>query len=325
MARPAHLAALVACAALIVGCGGDGDGDKAGTSAAAPKPAATAADFPTAAGKQLNDLASLPDGPIFAPSVSVLKVGANRVGFALFDRARKQLTGAAAAVYTARPDGSDLRGPYLAREESMAVKPQFASRTVASDPDAAKSLYVARVPMPRTGKRVLTAVAKMSGRLRRTTAFGLGVSRRGGPPDVGERAIRIDTPTRADVGGDLSKIDTRDPPAPDLHAVSFADVLGRKPAVLVFATPRLCQSRVCGPVVDVAEQVRSEVGDRVAFIHMEVFRDNDVSKGYRPQFVAWHLPTEPWTFVIGSDGRVKQRFEGAFSADELRRAVDEVS
>jgi hypothetical protein len=92
----------------------------------------------------------------------------------------------------------------------------------------------------------------------------------------------------------------------------------------MFATPRLCQSRVCGPVVDVAEQVRSQVGDRVAFVHMEVFNDNDISKGYRPQFQKYRLPSEPWTFVIGSDGRVAARFEGALSVGELQRAAARV-
>jgi hypothetical protein len=35
----------------------------------------------------------------------------------------------------------------------------------------------------------------------------------------------------------------------------------------------------------------------------------------------WRLPTEPWTFLVGGDGRIADRFEGAFSADELERAV----
>ena len=43
-----------------------------------------------------------------------------------------------------------------------------------------------------------------------------------------------------------------------MHDVDFADVVGKKPTVLLFATPALCQSRVCGPVVDVAEQVKRD-------------------------------------------------------------------
>jgi hypothetical protein len=99
-------------------------------------------------------------------------------------------------------------------------------------------------------------------------------------------------------------------------------VLGRKPIVLVFATPALCQSRVCGPVVDVADQVRAEVGGKAAFIHQEVYRDNKVSEGLRPQLVKWRLASEPWVFVIGRDGRIAARFEGAVSVPELRAAVE---
>jgi glutathione peroxidase-family protein len=57
---------------------------------------------------------------------------------------------------------------------------------------------------------------------------------------------------------------------------------------------------------------------------MEIYNQNQISKGYRPQVAAWRLPTEPWAFVIGRDGRVAARFEGAFSAAELRAAVQRV-
>ena len=103
------------------------------------------------------------------------------------------------------------------------------------------------------------------------------------------------------------------------------DVLGKKPVVLVFATPQLCQSRVCGPVVDVAEQVKSETKADVAFIHNEVYVDNNPNKGLRPQLAAYGLETEPWIFVIDKTGKVVQRFEGALSVDELKQAVAKVS
>ena len=34
------------------------------------------------------------------------------------------------------------------------------------------------------------------------------------------------------------------------------------------------------------------------------------------------LRTEPWLFVIDSDGKVSTRIEGAFSVDELNQALD---
>jgi hypothetical protein len=122
------------------------------------------------------------------------------------------------------------------------------------------------------------------------------------------------------VGGDLEQIDTRVPPSSQ-HETDFADVVGKEPVVLTFATPRLCQSRVCGPVVDVVEQVKADYEDQAEFIHMEVFVDNDVRQGYRPQLRAFRLPTEPWVFTIDAGGRIAARIEGAFGARELEAAV----
>ena len=110
-----------------------------------------------------------------------------------------------------------------------------------------------------------------------------------------------------------------------MHTEDLADVLGKKPVVLLFATPALCLSRVCGPVVDVAEQVKAEFGDDVAFIHMEIYVDNqyDPEKPkLRPQVEAYGLPTEPWLFVIDKDGKVQTRIEGAFSVSELETELN---
>jgi len=328
MVLPSRPLVLAFCAALLplAGCG-SGDGQDV---AAPPQPPADARPqaFPAAAGKTLGELqAGLSEGPVFAPTVSLLEPGVNRIGFALFDVARKQLTGAPVALYLARPDGSDLRGPFVARTESLAVKPQFRSRTTAQDPESTTSVYVADVPVNRAGKVVVVAVARMGGKLVSTGPHSLdvGAADGPGPPRAGEKAVRIHTLTLASVGGDASKISTRVPPAEDLLRTDFADVVGRKPAVLIFATPQLCVSRVCGPVVDVAEQVKDGVGDDVAFIHQEIYNENDVAKGFRPQVRAWRLPTEPWFFVVDRRGRVSARFEGAVSVGELQRAVAKVA
>jgi hypothetical protein len=54
---------------------------------------------------------------------------------------------------------------------------------------------------------------------------------------------------------------------------------------------------------------------------MEVFQDNDIAKGLRPQLNAYNLQTEPWLFAIDRKGDVAARLEGAFSAAELEQAV----
>jgi hypothetical protein len=320
-ARPIILAVLVAC--VLAGCGGDDDSGGGSGSDPAPPPA-RAEDFPKANGKTLAELrGDLPQsGPILAPSVSDLVPGKNRFGFALFKPDRSQIADASVALYVAPSGGGPATGPYPARYESLEVKPQFQSKTVQQDPDAANSVYVADIDLPEPGKYDVLGIANMNGKLVAATPVGPPATAIADDPvpNVGDPAPKIHTPTTTDVSGDVSKIDTRVPPS-DMHKVDFADVVGKKPVVLVFATPQLCQSRVCGPVVDLALQAEAEHSDEADFIHMEIYNDNSIDKGFRPQVAAWHLPTEPWLFVVDKQGKVAARFEGAYSADELEAAL----
>jgi hypothetical protein len=319
--RPArHFFALLfaACALTLAACGGE---EEQGTPPIEPA-VGQPADFPTAVGKDRSDLVrGLPEGPVFAPSTSFLNVGDNRFGFALFDTAQKQVEASAVALYTSRKDGSDLRGPFTARRESFAVKPPYRSAQAAGDLANGDAFYVTNLPFDQAGNRVLTALARMDGRLVAAGGFELPVREPGGPPNIGDKAIEMHTLTPEDVGGDVSKLTTRIPADRDQVATDLAEVLGKKPVVLLFATPALCASRVCGPVTDIAEQVRAESGDGVTFIHQEIYIDNDVSKGTRPQVNTYKLPTEPWLFAIDRTGKVVARFEGAFSTAELARVV----
>jgi hypothetical protein len=322
---PRLLVSLLAAAAVLSACG-SGDG---GTAPAPPEPtAARPADFPSVKGKRLSDLErGLPKGAILnVSSFSSQKPGrGNRLGFAIVDRANKQIDVSAVAVYTAKPDGSDLRGPFVAHKESLDVATPYRSRQTTADLRNGDTFYVANVAYPSRGPHVPIGLVRLDGRLVVADApTALDVGSRDGPPDVGDRAIRMNTLTGADVGGDLAKLSTRVPPADDLLKDDFADVLGKKPVVLLFATPALCQSRTCGPVVDIAEQVRAQNGKGVTFIQQEIYQDNDPGKPVRPQVARWRLPTEPWAFVIDRHGKIASRFEGVFSVGELARAVAQV-
>jgi hypothetical protein len=306
-----------ALAAALAACGGGDDGDEPRA-----RPVASHEDFPRANGRTLGQLRDeLGPGPVVAPAVSLLERGDNRFGFGLFDRSRKQIAEAPAAVYVSKEDGTDVRGPFLARYESLGVKPEFRSESVTADPDAAESLYVSELEFERPGRYALLAAVRLDDRVVATDPIPVEVVRDGKVPEPGERPPRIETPTVDEVR-EISEIDTRVPPSPDLHEVDFADALGKRPIVLMFATPALCVSRVCGPVVDIMKQVKAETGTDAAWIHMEIYKDNEVDRGFREQVLAWNLPTEPWAFTIDREGRVAARLEGAFSARELRAAVD---
>jgi hypothetical protein len=44
-------------------------------------------------------------------------------------------------------------------------------------------------------------------------------------------------------------------------------------------------------------------------------------QGIRRQLKAFGLPTEPWAYLIGAEGVIKDRIEGAFGVDELEEAM----
>jgi len=322
LARRALVSALaVAAAATPLACGDDGGGSAARIDDPSASQASTV-DFPKPSGRSFRGLlGQFPQGPVVAPSVGVVEPGDNRFGFALFDSGNRQIGDLDVALYVARGVDETAHGPFVAHYHRIDVKPAFRSRTSSQDPDSAKSVYLAQVDFPRPGSYVVSAVTKLNGQLVAASPAQVRVGYARDIPGVGDRAVRVHTPTVASVGGDIAKIDTRVPPD-SMHEVDLADALHRgRPVVLLFSTPALCESRVCGPVTDVAEEVKSEFGDDVDFIHMEVYEDNDPNKGLRPQVRAWGLQTEPWAFVIDSKGVVIARIQGAFSADELRDAV----
>jgi hypothetical protein len=312
------LASALAGAAVVVplGCGEDESPPQP------PPPPPKAVNFPEPSGRSFRDLIGhYPGGPVVAPSVSVLEPGENRFGFALFDRGNRQIGDLEVALYHAQGIDETAHGPYRAAYKRIEVGPEFRSRNTSQDPDSARSVYVADVDFPRAGTYVVSAVATLNGRFVAASPAQVRVGRDREVPDVGDRAPRVHTPTVESVGGDIEQIETRVPPD-SMHEVDLADALDRgRPVVLLFSSPALCESRVCGPVTDVAEEVKSEFEDEADFIHVEFYEDNDASKGARPQARAWGLNVEPFLFTIDKDGIVAARIQGAFSADELRDAV----
>jgi hypothetical protein len=348
----AVLACLLLPAAIALSGCGSGSDDTAGSAStsAESRPAAPKSDFPSAKGKTLAEVLEAADGPsdlVVSPAAQVFYEGENRYPFGVFERDRTQVGDADVALYFARVPGQEPKsgdkfggvtgstsdkeaqiqardepavGPFPARIETLQTQPAFRAQTTTSDPDAASVVYSTDIDFPKDGEWRIAALIEKDGELTSTLLPSAVVGSFAKIPQVGQKAPLIHTPTPDDVGGDLSKITTRIPPDTQ-NRVDYADALVKEPIVLLFATPQFCQSRVCGPVVDVAEQVKQIYGDKAAFIHMEIYQDNDPSNPVRPQVSAFHLPTEPWLFAIGRNGRISATIEGAFGVEELTRVV----
>jgi hypothetical protein len=343
-------ACLFAAAALLGGCGGDSDSadSTAGAgSRAESRPAPPRSAFPSSEGRTLRQVLNEGDGAaevVVAPAAMVFYRGQNRYPFGVFEHDRTQVPDSEVALYiakmpTPKPNAKSESGnkgpvakareqaldapaigPFPASIESLATQPAFRAQTTSDDPSAASVVYSTQIDFPSDGEWRIGALIKEDGEIKGTPLPSAVVGEFSRIPRAGEPAPRIHTPTADDVGGDLAQITTRIPPDTQ-NRVDYADALGKEPIVLLFATPQFCQSRVCGPVVDVAEQVKQEYGDEAAFIHMEIFNDNDPGKRTRPQVRAFNLPSEPWLFTIDRQGTVSSAVEGAFGLELMTSAV----
>ncbi|MGE3137951.1 MAG: hypothetical protein AB7I08_07600 [Thermoleophilia bacterium] len=257
-------------------------------------------------------------GPQIGLATSVYSPGSNRFAFGVIG-ADGDLSFAPSAVYVAETAAAPARGPFVATLDPLLVEPEFRSADSAAASDIFAAIYSTTIPLPGVGTYEILVVSREGERLLGAPTI-IAVEPTTPVPDVGDPAPRVATDTLASADGDLGSIETRDP-SDGMHDASLTDVLGRRPVAVLFSTPALCESRVCGPVLDVAVQLESRYGDRVAFIHQEVFVDNRPDKGFRPPLEAFGLPTEPWLFTIDAGGRVATRLEGSFGIREFEAAL----
>ena len=247
-------------------------------------------------------------------------LGKDRLAFGMIDKQGQFLYGPT-AVYVAPNPGAPAVGPFVAPADVLLTQGRYRSRQSAEETDPFAAVYEAQVDFNKKGPWAVLAVTKDGGKyVAAPSQVQVITKQQDTIPEVGAAPPRVATDTLASVKGNEKLLDTRVPPS-DMHKESFDQVLGKKPVALLFSTPQLCQSRVCGPVTDMELQMKSKYGDKMDFIHQEVYVDNEINKGLRPQLKAFHLPTEPWTYLIGKEGVIKDRFSGAYGVDELEEAM----
>jgi hypothetical protein len=144
---------------------------------------------------------------------------------------------------------------------------------------------------------------------------------------VGARAPLTDNPVIGAPGVSPTAIDSRavggqQIPDPELHSTSIADAIrAGHPALVVFSTPVYCVSRFCGPVTDLVAELAAKYGDRADFIHVEIYQDFEAGK-VNQAALDWLMPAngdlrEPWTFLIGADGRIAGSWDTVVTRGEL--------
>ncbi len=147
--------------------------------------------------------------------------------------------------------------------------------------------------------------------------------------DVGQIPPLSDSRTLDDVE-DVGYLTTGSRHDENLYQISMADALQNgKPTVAVFASPAFCTNAVCGPQVEVLSNLSATYGDRVNFVHIDLFTNpkeiqGDLSRAKpTPLLSEWGLVSQEWTFVMDAEGRVIGRFENFVPQEELEEFLAE--
>ena len=140
---------------------------------------------------------------------------------------------------------------------------------------------------------------------------------------VGQRMVPVDTATFSDPHG-VELVCTRQAACP-LHDVTLRDALAaRTPVALLIATPKFCQTAICGPVLEVLlAQVRQFPS--IKMLHAEVYPSEAAAQPGVQKLTevvsAFGLTFEPVLYLASSDGTVAQRIDTIFDTAELRDAL----
>ena len=196
-----------------------------------------------------------------------------------------------------------------------------------------EGIYVTAADFSTAGDWTAHFVTAAAGKPEEKVDFGFQVVAKKHVIVPGDKAPSVDTPTLASVGGDVSKISSDPKPDKAFYETSIAAALtAKKPFVVVFATPKFCQSATCGPTLDKIKPVAA-AHPNVTFINVEPYKLADDQGQLQPvldaqgglQSVAatdaFGLISEPYVFVVGSDGIVKASFELIFTPDEIEKAI----
>jgi len=262
-------------------------------------------------------------------TTSELVVGRNRFAFGLLKDGSLLAAGdVALRVYDIREPEAQLVAVTPAVYHALEVIEQ--GRHIHIHPDGTRhahdtatdvrGIYVAQLTLERPGPWGLEIVVRQANgavEAARLSVDALPVPR---SPMPGTPAPRSRNLIASDVS-DLSQIDSSEPPDARLHQTRIADAIREgRPQVIVFATPKYCTSRVCGPVLDVVRTLIPAYGRRVAFVHQEIWQPGGMDK-LAPTVEEWNLRSEPWTFVVGGDGVIRARFEGLTTRRELEAVL----
>lgn len=187
-------------------------------------------------------------------------------------------------------------------------------------------VYVATVEFDSPGDWAVEVSGSIDGQEMEPVAPTFTVLEEGFSPAVGEPAPRTAQPTLSDVA-DITELCTDDAPNPEMHDMTIAQaVTSGRPTVIVFATPAFCVSQICGPTKEAVDDLFVDYKDRVNFVHVEPYdlekaRSGEALEPLPFLWDEWGLRSEPWVFLVDSEGNVAAKFEAIVTREELEEAL----
>ncbi|MCH7553415.1 MAG: hypothetical protein IIC82_05420 [Chloroflexi bacterium] len=197
-------------------------------------------------------------------------------------------------------------------------------------PFGIRGFFATDLTFDRAGAWTVDIESMQADGTRRTAQLAFEVLERASTPQRGDPAIPSVSKTLADVGS-ISELATGSLQDPDLYQLTIADAIANgRPTILVIASPAFCTNAVCGPQIEVLQELKNSYGGLANFIHVDFF-DNpaevqqDIDAAIvSPTAVEWGIPSIEWTFVIDRDGNIAKRFEAFATRLELERALIDV-
>lgn len=139
-------------------------------------------------------------------------------------------------------------------------------------------------------------------------------------PKTGDSLSSFDTPTFDNALG-VDPICTRQPKPCPFHEVTLSAALKLGlPVAYLVGTPSHCSTGTCSPALDGLIEVATRVGNRVAFVHAEVYADKAATV-IAPAVKALGLTFEPTLFIVDANSKVVQRLDAVFDSLEITEAL----
>ena len=139
-------------------------------------------------------------------------------------------------------------------------------------------------------------------------------------PLVGSQLPGFDTPTLDDHRG-VEPVCTRTPEPCEFHNITLNEALAlKKPIAYLVGTPAHCQTGTCAPALEALISVKKSIGDAMTFLHTEIYTD-DKATTVAPSVVALKMEYEPAIYITDASGKIIERFDAVFDADEINAAI----